>query len=363
MPAADHHNAGTGYHYDPLPHPGHGYTDHHYGSPHASPHTMPHASPHTMPHAAPHAMPLVRNPRSRAQHRPSAPQPRRDVSKLVMCFCCCALLTAVLISTFSMLHFFGQPAPFDCKAGVENAAVGWSDSKKEYCCEHEGMACQFMPSGGQSQDLYEEPPEWLSWWMGDLAVGTKFLLTGILATLIGCACGGSMYISYLKAEMTERRAETEHELMHELQKALQRVGAKTGEIVVTLMWDTKDDLDLHVMLPGQYGEISAENPEVAGGRLDIDGNHVLETASSRPIENIYWPHCDRTSHNAPPKGEYTVYVKVKERHSHHSESEANLTVVTTVQNKKDIYHLRLLPGCTTVHVGTFQYNGPSKRSH
>lgn len=26
----------------------------------------------------------------------------------------------------------------------------------------------------------------------------------------------------------------------------------------------EDDLDLHVMLPGQYGEISAENPEVAG---------------------------------------------------------------------------------------------------
>lgn len=32
-------------------------------------------------------------------------------------------------------------APFDCAAGVSNWRQGWSDAKKEYCCEHTKRGC------------------------------------------------------------------------------------------------------------------------------------------------------------------------------------------------------------------------------
>mmetsp|Transcript_70954 Transcript_70954/g.164029 ORF Transcript_70954/g.164029 Transcript_70954/m.164029 type:complete len:385 (+) Transcript_70954:51-1205(+) len=33
------------------------------------------------------------------------------------------------------------PYPIDCKAGLRNWKVGWSEQKKAYCCQHEQVAC------------------------------------------------------------------------------------------------------------------------------------------------------------------------------------------------------------------------------
>jgi len=34
-----------------------------------------------------------------------------------------------------------MPKPFDCSAGYTNWIKGWSDEKKEWCCEHETLGC------------------------------------------------------------------------------------------------------------------------------------------------------------------------------------------------------------------------------
>jgi len=287
-------------------------------------------------------------------------RPQQGRQMLCIVCCCCLVLVALGLS-ISALHLVSSPPPFDCKAALGNMDTAWSGLKKEYCCENEGIGCQYVPGYDvAAQQPGQTPPRWLKLWLGDLSTGLKFMISGVAALLLGACCGAAMYARQMRAELAERRAQTEHELLHELQKALKRVGAKDGEIAVTLMWDTKDDLDLHVQLPEPYGEISAENPEVAGGRLDIDGNHCLEmNTGMKPIENIYWPKVDSTSNYHPPIGEYSVYVKAYSKHSNSMEQEANLTAVVSVQGKKDIYHLRLLPGKTEMKVGSFQYSGPS----
>jgi len=34
------------------------------------------------------------------------------------------------------------PAPYDCKAGLANWRLGWSDEKMEWCCKHEQLGCK-----------------------------------------------------------------------------------------------------------------------------------------------------------------------------------------------------------------------------
>jgi len=296
--------------------------------------------------------------------RPPKPwQPTGEIAKSLMWLCCCCTAVSMAVVAIYGFHLIGKPS-FDCEAGYANAANGWSMAQKEYCCKFRGRACQYIPGYDPDSpwESIDDTPSWLDWWLWDFSLGIKFLISGSLALLCGCCCGWCCYIRLLKRQVAEHRAKTEHELMHELDKALQRLGAKSGEITITLMWDTYDDLDLHVRLPGHLGEISAENPKVAGGELDVDGNNCL-AMSTTPIENIYWPTYDRFSNQHPPVGEYCVWVKVFDTHQHHSHpcrKEANITVVVTVKGCKEIFHLRLLPGCTQLRVCTFHYSGPDR---
>jgi uncharacterized protein YfaP (DUF2135 family) len=78
----------------------------------------------------------------------------------------------------------------------------------------------------------------------------------------------------------------------------------TGDVQITLRWNSLNDLDLFVTDPS--GKIIFyDQPSVpSGGRLDVDSNRNCKTdVSSRPVENIFWPP------NAAPRGRYQVKVK------------------------------------------------------
>jgi Ca-activated chloride channel family protein len=81
---------------------------------------------------------------------------------------------------------------------------------------------------------------------------------------------------------------------------LAQAKALSGDIRVSLIWNNRNDLDLHVINPlGE--EISFSNrKDSAGGMLDVDMNVSGETA--KPVENIFW---DQDA----PKGKYRVYVQ------------------------------------------------------
>jgi hypothetical protein len=75
----------------------------------------------------------------------------------------------------------------------------------------------------------------------------------------------------------------------------------TGDVQVTLRWNSNADMDLAVTAPN--GErVSFSTPAVpSGGQLDIDAN-LNCTRSDPPVENVFWPP------GAAPTGEYLVEV-------------------------------------------------------
>jgi len=64
---------------------------------------------------------------------------------------------------------------------------------------------------------------------------------------------------------------------------------QTGDVQVTLRWDTDADLDLYVVDPSG-DEVSFFNPQVASaGKLDVDANAGCAEKMAAPVENIFWP--------------------------------------------------------------------------
>ena len=79
---------------------------------------------------------------------------------------------------------------------------------------------------------------------------------------------------------------------------------QTGDVQVTLRWDTDADLDLHVIDPSG-NEVSWLNPRVpSGGQLDVDANQGCFERMAEPVENIFWPTGEGSI------GNYEVVVKM-----------------------------------------------------
>ncbi len=75
--------------------------------------------------------------------------------------------------------------------------------------------------------------------------------------------------------------------------------AGTGEITISMLWSTADDLDLHVITPSG-AEIYYSNKVADGGTLDVDQNASSDNIVANPIENIYF--------QSPLPGTYKVFI-------------------------------------------------------
>lgn len=95
------------------------------------------------------------------------------------------------------------------------------------------------------------------------------------------------------------------ELKKEAQQRREEHGGKLGNLTISLIWDTDDDLDLHVVEPsGEKIHFSKKNSS-SGGRLDIDANE--SAIMENPVENVFWDN--------PPIGAYRVIVNCFKRRS------------------------------------------------
>jgi len=86
----------------------------------------------------------------------------------------------------------------------------------------------------------------------------------------------------------------------EFEQRLAREGAQTGQIQISLAWNSYDDLDLHVLDPGNEVISFRNRRSRSGGTLDVDMN--IRPESLQPVENIFWPE------NGAPRGKYKVKV-------------------------------------------------------
>ena len=106
-------------------------------------------------------------------------------------------------------------------------------------------------------------------------------------------------------EMESRRAA--ENAMSELQERLEREGARSGDVQVSLMWNNYNDLDLHVVCPSGERIHGGNKISACGGELDVDANVRPET--KKPVENVVWD--DDTAQ----AGEYQVYVHHYKKHN------------------------------------------------
>lgn len=85
-----------------------------------------------------------------------------------------------------------------------------------------------------------------------------------------------------------------------------RAGGRGGVVQIAILWDDRNDLDLHVLTPGNK-RICFLNPKSPdGAELDVDMN--VKGESTQPVENIRWLT------KAPADGRYRVQVHYFARH-------------------------------------------------
>jgi len=102
---------------------------------------------------------------------------------------------------------------------------------------------------------------------------------------------------------------------------LQRAGARSGDVQVSLMWNNVNDLDLHCVDPNNEEIYYEHRQSRSGGLLDVDMN-VNPPLQTRPVENIYWPE------QAAPEGSYRVYVNHFSNHGGRDPTAYTVRVLT-----------------------------------
>jgi hypothetical protein len=93
----------------------------------------------------------------------------------------------------------------------------------------------------------------------------------------------------------------------DIEGRLSAYGAKTGDVQISLAWNTIDDVDLHVKFTPGNGIIDSIDwtnriGRLSNGMLDIDMNANSTAISQSPVENIFWPP------GSSPNGFFTVYI-------------------------------------------------------
>ena len=87
----------------------------------------------------------------------------------------------------------------------------------------------------------------------------------------------------------------------EFSQRLAKADAQSGDIRVSLLWNNRNDLDLHVITPRGEEIFYGRARDSTGGFLDVDMNVQGET--TKPVENIFWPE------GKAPQGSYRVFVQ------------------------------------------------------
>lgn len=140
----------------------------------------------------------------------------------------------------------------------------------------------------------------------------------------------------------------------ELEERLEREGAKSSEVQVSLMWDNYNDLDLHVLCPSGERIHGGNKNSECGGELDVDANVRPET--KKPVENIVWP-----DFRAPP-GSYKVYVHHYKKHNkRRSKDPTKFRVVVNSGGDVTHYEGSLSSGDPIQLVCEFQLDAPEER--
>ena len=103
-----------------------------------------------------------------------------------------------------------------------------------------------------------------------------------------------------------QRREAASRALEELRARLEREGARSSDVQVSLMWNNYNDLDLHVVCPSGERIHGGNRKSACKGELDVDAN--VRPDSRKPVENVVWPEGEA------PAGTYQVFVHYYKKH-------------------------------------------------
>lgn len=154
-------------------------------------------------------------------------------------------------------------------------------------------------------------------------------------------------------EMLEAK-EAAQRAMSELQARLEREGAQSSDVQISLMWNNYNDLDLHVVCPSGERIHGGNKISACGGELDVDANVRAETR--KPVENVFWEE------GKAPAGTYQVYVHHYKKHQKRkSKDPTKFQVIVTPGGEPLEYNGELSSGDPIMMVAEFTLPSPEER--
>ncbi|MDR1898807.1 MAG: VWA domain-containing protein [Treponema sp.] len=131
---------------------------------------------------------------------------------------------------------------------------------------------------------------------------------------------------------------------------LARAGGQSGDVRVSLLWNNRNDLDIHVVTPRGEEIFYAHNRDAAGGFLDVDMNVGGET--TKPVENVFW------AQGKAPQGRYRVFVQ---NYYYHEKKREPTGFQVEIKNGGEYSHFEGTVSGTgkgsDTEVCTFEYKG------
>lgn len=125
-----------------------------------------------------------------------------------------------------------------------------------------------------------------------------------------------------------------------IQQRLNAAGAQTGDVQVSIGWNSIDDIDLHVKyvaLNGGGGMINWMNRlDFIGGCLDVDMNANFYRVTNRPVENIFWPR------GSSPKGQF--FVGIHNFRNWSGQAAVPVTIIVVINGKKQVFNEMCVAG-------------------
>ena len=142
--------------------------------------------------------------------------------------------------------------------------------------------------------------------------------------------------------------------MSELKARLEREGASSSDVQVSLMWNNYNDLDLHIVCPSGERIHGGNKTSACGGELDVDANVRAETR--KPVENVFWQD------GMAPAGKYQVYVHYYKKHNkRRSKDPTKFQVIVNAGNDLLEYTSELSSGDPIMMVAEFTLPTPEER--
>ena len=163
-------------------------------------------------------------------------------------------------------------------------------------------------------------------------------------------------------EVEAARAERELEArtaaeaaMADLRARLEREGAKSSDVQISLVWNNYNDLDLHVVCPSKERIHGGNKISKCNGELDVDANVKPDTR--KPVENVVWPE------GKGPGGTYEVYVHHYKKHNkRRSRDPTKFQVIVNAAGEFKEYEGSLTHGDPIMKVCEFTIDPPEVRA-